>query len=293
MNADGPLVSVIVPCYRMDKYLPEALESVGAQTYSNWEIITVDDCCPNGRTEEIVSSFAKNFERNHIVAIRHDENRGVSAARNTAIAAARGDLYAFLDPDDYWLPRYLSESVQFLKDHPQRDAVSGPVTLREEHSTNDHSDIYGPNQCERNWFPASLSSRNFLQPSSTIVRAQKVDLVEGFDEDPALQHVEDWDLWIRLLIAGVQFGILDQPYCVYRKHPEAATSDLQRMNQLIEILMVRHQGWFIRMRGQLLHLMTNELTARATSPRPGPVMRVLGKLDRIFLRMYDRIFKGT
>ena len=89
-----PLVSVIIPCYKTGRFIGEALESVGKQSYLNWEVLAVDDCGPEDGTREAVKAFAANHPDQRVEYIRHDCNRGVSAARNTGIRAARGSVVA-------------------------------------------------------------------------------------------------------------------------------------------------------------------------------------------------------
>ena len=93
-NSNHPLVSVIMPCYKMGRFIGEALESVGKQTYTNWEVIAVDDCGPEDGTREALEFFAKQFPNNQIIYHRHEKNGGVSAARNMAIELSRGQYLA-------------------------------------------------------------------------------------------------------------------------------------------------------------------------------------------------------
>ncbi|MGA1871247.1 MAG: glycosyltransferase family 2 protein [bacterium] len=105
-------VSVIIPTYNRAKLLDEAIKSVLEQTYKNFEIIVVDDCSTDN-TEEIV----KKIKDTRIRYIRHEENHGGSAARNTGIKAAKGDYIAFHDSDDLWLPQKLEKQVDILINH--------------------------------------------------------------------------------------------------------------------------------------------------------------------------------
>src|SRR3954464_6313135 len=106
------LVSVVMPCYRMGAYVRDALSSVDAQTYPRWELIAVDDCGPADGTREAVQAFIANHPDRRVEYIRHEVNGGVGAARNTAIAAARGEFVAFLDPDDVWFPEHLATALR-------------------------------------------------------------------------------------------------------------------------------------------------------------------------------------
>ncbi|HET6973737.1 MAG TPA: glycosyltransferase family A protein, partial [Pyrinomonadaceae bacterium] len=105
----NPLVSVIIPAYKVAPYLAETLESVFAQTFSDFEVILVNDGSPDtDEMEKVIEPY-----RDRIVYLRQ-ENRGAGAARNTGLRSARGRYVAFLDGDDIWLPGFLSEMVSFI-----------------------------------------------------------------------------------------------------------------------------------------------------------------------------------
>ena len=111
MTDENPLVSVIIPVYNGARHLRDCLESVFAQTYRPLEVIVVDDGSPDD-SGVIAQSFPE-------VRYIRQENQGVANARNNAIAAARGEFYAFLDQDDIWTPEKLRLQMQYLLDHPQ------------------------------------------------------------------------------------------------------------------------------------------------------------------------------
>ena len=272
----------------MGRYIEQALKSVDGQSFRNWEVIAVDDCGPNDGTDAAVAAFAGRYPNNRIDLIRHDQNRGVSAARNTAIAAARGEFIAFLDPDDYWLPRHLENSLAEFRKQPETSVVSSMVRMIDEEKKT--VEEYGPVEFDRNWFPASLAMRNFIQPSATVVRREILATVSGFDTTPQMQHVEDWDLWIKL--AGQQFLFIFRPEadCVYRKHAGAATSNTTTMNDRISFLMSKHLSFFNNHMSSLIH----ELACRAeysefdTATKlallndkvDGPLMKAIRFIDR-------------
>jgi len=106
-----PLVSIVTPCYNCEKYIGEAIESVLAQTYTNWEMFIIDD----GSTDNsfnIAKHFAQKDER--IKLIKQEQNNGVSIARNKAIELSKGEYLAFLDSDDLWLPEKLEKQLTFM-----------------------------------------------------------------------------------------------------------------------------------------------------------------------------------
>jgi glycosyltransferase involved in cell wall biosynthesis len=108
----SPLVSVVIPAYKAEKYIAETVQSVIAQTYPNWEIIIVDDGSPDNQKEVIQALCAGDSRISYV----YQENKGVSVARNLGISRAKGDLIALLDADDFWLPENLAEKVAALSD---------------------------------------------------------------------------------------------------------------------------------------------------------------------------------
>ena len=106
-----PKISVIIPVYNAEKYLSDAIESVIEQTYDDWEIVAVND----GSTDSS-PVILKTYEKRYPTKIRviHQSNSGLSAARNVAIAASRGEYVAFLDADDLWLPEKIDEQIRVL-----------------------------------------------------------------------------------------------------------------------------------------------------------------------------------
>lgn len=116
------MVSIIIPVYNVEKYVGEALKSVLAQTYKDFEVIVVDDCGTD-RSMKVVEEIA---EKNPCVRILHHErNRGLSAGRNTGIAAAKGDWLYFFDSDDILAPECISNLVSLAEMHPDAEIIVG------------------------------------------------------------------------------------------------------------------------------------------------------------------------
>lgn len=110
MSFDEDLVSIITPAYRVESIIMETIESVMSQTYSRWEMLIADDCSPDG-TSTVVAAAAERDPR--IRLIRCQTNGGPAAARNTALAQARGRWIAFLDSDDLWMPTKLADTINY------------------------------------------------------------------------------------------------------------------------------------------------------------------------------------
>lgn len=125
MNSDvQPLVSVVIPTYKRARFLARAVDSVLNQTYSNIEIVVVDDNEPGSNYRKDTQAIMNLYDRDiRVRYIQHDHNRNGAAARNTGTAASRGDYICYLDDDDWFLPDKLYKQIQFLKLHPQFEAV--------------------------------------------------------------------------------------------------------------------------------------------------------------------------
>lgn len=290
-GGSNPLVTVVMPAYRMGAYIEGALASVAAQHHTNWEVIVVDDHAPEDGTHGIVKQFAEGMPGNRIELVRHETNQGVSAARNTGIGAAKGEFVAFLDPDDLWKPEHLERTLEQFRLREDLDVCTGPVEI-----FMDGADATLKRTAEEAWhkrfFPHTLTLYNFIQPSASVVRRSALQAVKGFDTDPALQHIEDYDLWIRLIERGGRFAFLPAPTTRYRKHTGGATADAERMRKLDELLVQKHSGYFRRSTSQLFRAMLDEqlrLERELIEHRiryNGPIMRTILALDGLLRRLF-------
>lgn len=281
------LVSVIIPTYKMAAFLPQALQSVEAQTYERWEVIVVDDAGPEDGTADIVARFAARNADHRIEFIRHETNRGVSAARNTAIRHARGSLLAFLDPDDFWEPQHLDVLVRVLAAERCTVVCSQAHIIRTDVPARGRN-VRKATERELRQFPASLAYRNFITGCATLIARDAMDAVGGFDETPKIQHAEDYDLWIRLIKAGARFHFVPDITYNYRKHAAAATSDLEQDRQRREVVYRKHTLFFIDSLRQLLEAerQKNERARTWILSRwvPAPMRSVVPRWAKMLLR---------
>ncbi len=182
----SPLVSVIIPTYNRGWIIGEAVDSVLAQEYPNTELIVVDD----GSTDATDAVLAAYGDR---IRLLRQKNRGVSAARNAGIRAAAGELIAFLDSDDLWLPAKLGRQVAFFRQHP--DAVA----CQTEETWIRNGVRVNPGKRHRK--PSGMIFIHSLElclvsPSAVMIRRKLFDQVGLFDED--LPACEDYDMWLRI-----------------------------------------------------------------------------------------------
>jgi glycosyltransferase involved in cell wall biosynthesis len=190
----GPTISVIIPAYNTAGYIGEALDSVFAQVYTDFEIVVINDGSPD--TELLEKVLDPYFGR--IVYIKQ-ENRGPSAARNAGIRCARGEHIAFLDSDDSWFPEYLSEQMKILGNSQGLDMVYSDALMYGNTPLSDKSffQVYPPRLPVT--FGNLLKGCSIL-PSHVVVRRQIVLEAGLFDE--SLHLLEDVDLWLRMIQCG-------------------------------------------------------------------------------------------
>jgi glycosyltransferase involved in cell wall biosynthesis len=231
------LVTVVIPAFRARRYLPEALASVRAQTYRAWEIVVVDDCSPEP-VDDLVKIFAGTVPKNVVRLIRHPENSGQGAARNTGIRAAAGKFIAFLDHDDWWRETHLADAVQRLESETAGLAYCDFELFEEKPGDQPGTQSADPQQ----WgsFPDSLYVRNFIQPSGVVMRKRVLEELGLFEPNRKLQSVEDWDLWLRAASRGVKFVRVPKPNLLYRQHSESATANRRLMNGAMADVLCRN-----------------------------------------------------
>jgi hypothetical protein len=182
-----PAVSVVIPTYQRRKYVGRAVRSVLAQRFTDWELIVVDDGSTDG-TQEALRAFQPRLR------YLWQENKGASAARNAALGLARGEIVAFLDSDDRWLPDHLETLVAMLARHPE--AVLACTTPRFR--------IQGRGRVSDaelvDALPLLFVENWIGYPSGTAVRRDQLVAVGGFDE--RMTVLEDGELWLRLATRG-------------------------------------------------------------------------------------------
>lgn len=216
-----PLVSVVIPAYNVSPYISETLDSVFAQTFTNYEVIVVNDGSPD--TSELERTLAPYQRR--IVYLKQ-ENRGAAGARNAGIRAARGRYLAFLDGDDLWLPDFLKKQVKFIESGRGYDLVYSNAYHFGDH---DEGKTYmqtcpseGEVTCE-----SLLAGRCNVICSGVLARKERIVEVGLFDED--LHIAEDFDLWIRLSKRiGARMNYQRDVLVGYRHRPGSLAFNIDR-----------------------------------------------------------------
>jgi cellulose synthase/poly-beta-1,6-N-acetylglucosamine synthase-like glycosyltransferase len=233
-----PLITICTPAYKADRYLEETLASIRAQTFGDWELIVVEDGSRD-RTEEIVQRFAQTVTQ-PTRFIRHEKNSGLPATRNTAIAAARGEWIALVDADDLWTPNHLAQLVARTRE-TGADVVHSASVMFDSDSGRE-MEIRAPDAAAIAEFPLSLFRGRYLfQPSSTLVRREKLRAVGGFDA--STRYVEDFELWMRMIRAGARFAFAPEATCRYRQHATAMTRNAGAMAMGLASVYSRNVDW--------------------------------------------------
>jgi len=202
MDSTSPLVSVIVPTYNRRAVLPRAVRSILEQTLQEAvEVIVVDDGSTDGTADMLKTDFPT------VQCIRQ-ANQGVSAARNTGLAAARGQWIALLDSDDHWLPQKLHSQLQALSAEPElRICHTEEIWIRNGRRVNPMK----KHQKSGGWIYLKCLPLCCISPSSVVIHREVFDDVGLFDE--SLPACEDYDLWLRIC-AHEPVLFLDEPLTV-------------------------------------------------------------------------------
>ena len=184
-----PFVSVIVPTFNRRPMLDEAVESVLAQSFRNFELIVVDD----GSTDGTASELAKYGSRLRLIS---QPRKGVAAARNQGVKIAQGKYVAFLDSDDLWLAKKLEIQTAFMKQRPEiKICQTEEIWLRNGIRVNPKAKHRKPSG---DIFRPSLDLC-LVSPSAVMMTKKLFETVGGFDE--SLPVCEDYDLWLRIAVS--------------------------------------------------------------------------------------------
>lgn len=213
----NPKVSVVITCYNYGQYIKEAIDSVLAQTWKDYEIIVIDDGSSDN-TRLIISQYCNNENIHYI----YQDNLGASSARNRGLAESKGNIVAFLDADDIWMPEKLELQLQSFN----KNEIGVVYTRR--YWIDPSGIVFGGNErtLRRGNVLDYIFVDNFICFSSSAVRKDLLEVVGGFDENLVMGM--DYDLWVRLA-ALCQFDYVDRPLVKYRTgHANLSRNTIKR-----------------------------------------------------------------
>jgi glycosyltransferase involved in cell wall biosynthesis len=223
-------ISVVIPSYNSATYLPDAVESALNQTVAPLEVIVVDDGSTDA-TADVLERY-----RGRIVAISQ-ENRGLSAARNRGIEAARGGLIAFLDADDIWLPQKLEKQLACLEENPQAPLVHSDMWNWDE-ATGVKTRLYNGRRVHSGRCYAQFFFLPGIRPSTWLIRRDCLERFGGFDETIRRPTTQDYDLCFRIA-RHHEIAYVDEPLILYRLHGSNSSKRVLEMSEDILLVLQR------------------------------------------------------
>jgi glycosyltransferase involved in cell wall biosynthesis len=233
ITASQPLVSVIMPCYNAARFLKEALDSIIHQTYSNLEIIVIND----GSTDvssEMLENYARNDSR--IILINHEMNKGLVYSLNEGVAKAGGEFIARMDADDISVLNRIEVLLNFLLLHPRYDVVSSGFCYL------DQLGKRGIAIEPKGTLPLALKFFSFFAtPIAHACSLGKAACFRKFSYDQNFVHSEDYDLFSRMALSDVKLYNLTSPLYYIRLHSNRV-SDLFEQQQVDSHLRISERN---------------------------------------------------
>lgn len=221
-----PKVTVVIPAYNAMPYLPKTLSSVLTQTFTDFEVLIIND----GSKDEIIEW--SNLITDQRVKVISQENQGLSNARNTGIQNANGKFIALLDADDLWHSDKLEKQVNYLETHPEVGLVYTWVEMFYDDQTT-RSKYLSP-EVEGEAL-AEILIKNIVTCGSTpLIQQESFSQVGLFDEK--LSSSADWDMWIRIA-SKYHFGVVRENLVYYRQHNKNMSRDIQKMFAEAEVVI--------------------------------------------------------
>ncbi len=218
----APTVSIVIPCYNVAPFVAEALRSVFAQTYRDYEAIVVNDGSPDtAKFEQAIAPY-----QDRIVYIKQ-KNAGPSGARNAGILKARGTYVALLDADDSWLPEFLNEQIKLItSDEASRLVYTDTLVFGEGINNRTRAMDATPSNGEATF--ESLIKMTCTVLTSSVV-AHRQTLIDAGLFDTKFKHAEDYDLYLRIAHKGFKITYSRQPLARRRVHAASLSASVENM----------------------------------------------------------------
>lgn len=212
------LVSVVMPAYNCERTLAQAVESVQAQSYANWELLILDDCSRDGTWAQIQSLAARD---GRIRPIQNERNSGAGFTRNRGVQLAAGEWIAFLDSDDVWTADKLEKQLLLRSGRPEASLFfTGSGFMRADGSPIDYV-LRVPKKIDRR----HLLRQNRISCSSVLVRRERM-LEHPFPEKKELH--EDFAVWLAILKEEPYAYGVDEPLLIYRRSDSSKSGNKRK-----------------------------------------------------------------
>jgi glycosyltransferase EpsE len=222
-----PKLSVVTCFYNGEQYLVESLDSIFSQTFSDFELILVND----GSTDNSKQLISQYIGHPNVVFLENKYNEGVSFSRNRAFLTAVGEYVAIHDADDVSLPKRFERQTNFLDTHNNVTFLGSHAFRIGETGQFMGNMVYPPETTEAAFHVIRQFKLNPIIDPSSMFRRQSILDIGGYRMDPQLRTVQDFDLWCRLLVDGHQLHNFQEPLIKYRINPHGVTR-LRKEEQL-------------------------------------------------------------
>ena len=225
-----------MPAFNASLYIDAAIDSIQAQTFSEWELVIVDD----GSSDTTLEIARNRQERDARITVVTQENQGEASARNAALKYCRYNYTAFLDADDIWKPSFLASVYDYLSAHPELDVISCNIER-----------LYESGEVRAQWTDSryqgefSLSFDDFISSSKLammcVVRTQLLKNIDGFPEG---FKNPDYAMWLNAFYQGAQHLHIPKTLGIYRMHDSQITQDVRDIRRndikLLEYFSATH-----------------------------------------------------
>lgn len=224
-----PAVSVIIPAYNAEAFLARAIRSVEAQTFQDFELVLVDDGSTDGTAD-----IARGFSSVRYVRASH---QGEAGARNLGLEEATGELVAFVDADDEWLPEKLARQVRFMEQLRASFSYTDSYFVRDGHRVR-YSNLARPRRGEILWpLIDDWLDQAFIIPTEVMASRALLQGVGGFEAGLPTGSNADYGLWLKLALRGTRFEYLDEPLAIYYRGHVSDSSDAVAMVERYQVAL--------------------------------------------------------
>lgn len=208
-------ISVLMGIFNCAGTLPEAIDSILAQTYGNWELILCDDGSVDD-TYAVAEGYRTRYP-DKIVLLKNEKNMGLNYTLNRCLERATGEYIARMDGDDLCMPDRFHKEMKALREHPEMTVVSTPMEYFDE------TGIWGRGKGKAFPQPLDLLYGTPFCHAPCMARREVILSIGGYTEDPKFLRVEDYDLWVKLYAAGYRGINLEEPLYQMRDDRNAAS----------------------------------------------------------------------
>lgn len=248
-----------MPTYNQADFIVESINSVLNQSYSNLELIIVNNFSSD-KTDEIIHSFSDQRIRNFKFA-----NQGIIAAsRNFGIKNSKGIYISFIDSDDIWLRDKLKFQLDYFKENPEIKLISSSLRISGPDKRYNGIDTFLNGNIRSGFIYEKLLDYNFIPFSSVIIENSVFNETGYFDESPEIMPAEDWDLWLRIA-RRFQIAFIPKVVGIYRMHNLNHSKNVKKLDKAIYVIEKHiqnkwiaegqgnrakshfyfHEGWFV------------------------------------------------